>query len=42
VTVTTQLLPLAGSDAIDVAKFGHNASLDNLVKAMAEASGDGG
>ena len=34
VTVTVQLTSLAGEDMLNGAKFGHNASLDNLVKAM--------
>lgn len=34
VVVTVQLTSLAGEDMLDGAKFGHNASLDNLVKAM--------
>lgn len=34
VTVTVQLISLAGDDMINGAKFGHNAALDNLVKAM--------
>jgi uncharacterized protein YndB with AHSA1/START domain len=34
VTVTVQLMSLAGEDMLKGAKFGHNASLDNLVKAM--------
>ena len=34
VTVTAQLTSLVGEDMLDGAKFGHNASLDNLVKAM--------
>jgi hypothetical protein len=34
VTVTVQLTSLAGEDMLSGAKFGHNASLDNLVKAM--------
>ena len=34
VTVTAQLTSLAGNDMLNGAKFGHNASLDNLVEAM--------
>jgi uncharacterized protein YndB with AHSA1/START domain len=34
VTVTAQLTSLAGDDMLKGAKFGHNASLDNLVEAM--------
>jgi uncharacterized protein YndB with AHSA1/START domain len=34
VTVTVQLTSLAGEDMLKGAEFGHNASLDNLVKAM--------
>jgi len=34
VTVTVQLTSLAGEDMLNGAKFGHNASLDNLVEAM--------
>jgi uncharacterized protein YndB with AHSA1/START domain len=34
VIVTAQLTSLAGEDMLNGAKFGHNASLDNLVKAM--------
>jgi uncharacterized protein YndB with AHSA1/START domain len=34
VIVTVQLTSLAGEDMLNGAKFGHNASLDNLVKAM--------
>jgi uncharacterized protein YndB with AHSA1/START domain len=34
VTVTAQLTSLAGEDMLNGAKFGHNASLDNLVGAM--------
>lgn len=34
VTVTVQLTSLAGEDMLNGAKLGHNASLDNLVKAM--------
>jgi uncharacterized protein YndB with AHSA1/START domain len=41
VVVTTQLTSLIGNRMIDGAKFGHNASLDNLVHAMALlAAGD--
>jgi uncharacterized protein YndB with AHSA1/START domain len=32
--VTAQLTSLTGEDMLNGAKFGHNASLDNLVKAM--------
>jgi uncharacterized protein YndB with AHSA1/START domain len=34
VGVTVQLTSLAGEDMLNGAKFGHNASLDNLVEAM--------
>jgi len=34
VVVTVQLTSLAGEDMLTGAKFGHNASLDNLVKVM--------
>ncbi|MGA8402343.1 MAG: SRPBCC domain-containing protein [Stellaceae bacterium] len=34
VLVTVQLTSLAGEDMLNGAKFGHDASLDNLVKAM--------
>jgi uncharacterized protein YndB with AHSA1/START domain len=34
VIVTAQLTSLGGEDMLNGAKFGHNASLDNLVKAM--------
>ena len=34
VIVTAQLTSLAGDDMLNGAKFGHNASLDNLVNAM--------
>ncbi len=34
VIVTAQLTSLAGEAMLDGAKFGHNASLDNLVKAV--------
>ena len=34
VTVTVQLASLAGEDMLNGAKFGHNVSLDNLVKAI--------
>jgi uncharacterized protein YndB with AHSA1/START domain len=34
VAVTAQLTSLAGDGMLDGAKFGHNASLDNLVEAM--------
>ena len=34
VIVTAQLTSLAGEDMLNGARFGHNASLDNLVKAM--------
>ncbi|MDE2166292.1 MAG: SRPBCC domain-containing protein [Alphaproteobacteria bacterium] len=34
VVVTAQLTSLAGDDMLNGAKFGHNASLDNLVEAM--------
>ena len=34
IIVTVQLTSLAGEDMLKGAKFGHNASLDNLVKAM--------
>jgi uncharacterized protein YndB with AHSA1/START domain len=34
VIVTVQLTSLAGEDILNGAKFGHNASLDKLVKAM--------
>lgn len=34
VTVTAQLTSLAGDEMLKSAKFGHNASLDNLVEAM--------
>lgn len=34
VVVTVQLTSLAGEDMLNGAKFGHNGSLDNLVKAM--------
>ncbi len=37
-TVTAQLTSLAGDDMINGAKFGHNASLDNLVTAVVDAS----
>lgn len=33
VLVTAQLVSLAGEDMLEGAKFGHNASLDNLVEA---------
>jgi len=32
--VTTQLMSLAGEDMLNGAKFGHNASLNNLVEAV--------
>ncbi|HEX5183340.1 MAG TPA: SRPBCC domain-containing protein [Allosphingosinicella sp.] len=41
VIVTVQLTSLAGEGMLNGAKFGHNASLDNLVKAMAEAVDQG-
>jgi len=34
IVVTVELTSLAGEDMLNGAKFGHNASLDNLVKAM--------
>ncbi|MGH7119251.1 MAG: SRPBCC domain-containing protein [Acetobacteraceae bacterium] len=34
VVVAVQLTSFAGEDMLNGAKFGHNASLDNLVKAM--------
>ncbi|MGH9542152.1 MAG: SRPBCC domain-containing protein [Terriglobales bacterium] len=34
VTVTVQLTSLAGDDMVKGAEFGHNASMDGLVKAM--------
>ena len=34
VILTVQLTSLAGEDMLNGAKFGHNASLDNLVQAM--------
>ena len=34
VTVTVQLTSFAGEDMLNGAKFGHNASLDHLVRAM--------
>jgi uncharacterized protein YndB with AHSA1/START domain len=34
VTVTVQLTSLVGEGMLNGARFGHNASLDNLVKAM--------
>jgi hypothetical protein len=34
VIVTAQLTSLAGDEMLNGAKFGHNASLDNLVEAM--------
>lgn len=37
VIVTAQLTSLAGDDMLNGAKFGHNASLDNLVEAMRRA-----
>ena len=36
VTVTAQLTSFAGDNMLEGAKFGHNASLDNLVAAMRE------
>lgn len=39
VVVTAQLTSLADEDMLNGAKFGHNASLDNLVKAMQSQPG---